>query len=66
MPPGSICFLFFFKKKKKGSVAVEDRENRIAPEERYERYVGLDILLSLYYALIYPFLTYGIVIWGNT
>ena len=29
-------------------------------------YVGLDILLSLYYALIYPFLTYGIIIWGNT
>ena len=28
--------------------------------------VGLDILLSLYYALIYPFLTYGIIIWGNT
>ena len=29
-------------------------------------YVGLDILLSLCYALIYPFLTYGIIIWGNT
>ena len=29
-------------------------------------YVGLSILLSLYYALIYPFLTYGIIIWGNT
>ena len=29
-------------------------------------YVGLDILLSLYYALIYLFLTYGIIIWGNT
>ena len=25
-----------------------------------------DILLSLYYALIYPFLTYGIILWGNT
>ena len=35
MPPGSICFGFFFKKTKKGSVAVEDRENRVAPEERY-------------------------------
>ena len=27
---------------------------------------GLDILLSLYYALIYPFLTYGIITWGDT
>ena len=24
------------------------------------------ILLKLYYALIYPFLIYGIIIWGNT
>ena len=29
-------------------------------------FVGLYILLSLYYALIYPFLTYGVIIWGNT
>ena len=30
VPPGSIFFFF-----KKGSVAVGDRENRVAPEERY-------------------------------
>ena len=30
MPPYSI-----FLKKKKGSVTVEDRENRVAPKERY-------------------------------
>ena len=29
-------------------------------------YIDLLILLSLYYALIYPFLTYWIIIWGNT
>ena len=29
-------------------------------------YVDLSILIKLYYALIYPFLTYGIIIWGNT
>ena len=29
-------------------------------------YVTLPILLQLYYSLIYPFLTYGIIIWGNT
>ena len=29
-------------------------------------YVPLDILISIYYALFYPFLTYGIVVWGAT
>ena len=29
-------------------------------------YVTLDILVKLYYALIYPFLTYGLISWGNT
>ena len=29
-------------------------------------YVTLPILLQLYYSLMYPFLTYGIIIWGNT
>ena len=29
-------------------------------------YVDLNILVKLYYALIYPFLIYGILIWGNT
>ena len=29
-------------------------------------YVDLSILIKLYYALIYPFLIYGIIIWGNT
>ena len=29
-------------------------------------YVTLDTLITLYYALQYPFLIYGILIWGNT
>ena len=29
-------------------------------------YVDTAILISLYYALIYPFLIYGIIAWGNT
>ena len=29
-------------------------------------YVNSNILLQLYYLLIYPFLTYGLSIWGNT
>ena len=29
-------------------------------------YVNLDTLITLYYAPLYPFLIYGILIWGNT
>ena len=29
-------------------------------------YIDSKTLLHLYYALIYPFLTYGIIAWGNT
>ena len=29
-------------------------------------YVTLDTLIALYFALLYPFLIYGILIWGNT
>ena len=29
-------------------------------------YVNSDILIELYYALLYPFLTYGLIFWGNT
>ena len=29
-------------------------------------YVNVDILIMLYYSLIYPFLTYGIQVWGLT
>ena len=28
--------------------------------------VTLDVLINLYYTLIYPFLFYGLVVWGNT
>ena len=37
---------------------------RILSKPRY--YVNSDILVKLYYALIYPFLTYGLISWGNT
>ena len=33
---------------------------------KLRHFVNNKILINLYYALIYPFLTYGIVIWGNT
>ena len=28
--------------------------------------ITLDVLINLYYTLIYPFLIYGLVVWGNT
>ena len=33
---------------------------------KLRHYVPLDTLISIYYALLYPFLTYGIVVWGAT
>ena len=33
---------------------------------KIRHYVNRNILLLLYYSLIYPFLTYGLSIWGNT
>ena len=33
---------------------------------KLRHYVPLDTLISIYYALFYPFLTYGIVVWGAT
>ena len=38
--------------------------NDIFPKLRY--YVNVDIPIMLYYSLIYPFLTYGIQVWGLT
>ena len=33
---------------------------------KIRHYVNLDILINLYYTLIYPYLTYGLIAWGNT
>ena len=29
-------------------------------------YLGLDVLINLYFSFIYPFLTYSLIVWGNT
>ena len=41
-----------------------ERSIGILSKLRY--YVTLDTLITLYFALLYPFLIYGILIWGNT
>ena len=28
--------------------------------------VSTEILMNLYYALVYPFIVYGLIVWGNT
>ena len=33
---------------------------------KLRHFVTDDILIQLYYSLVYPFLTYGLVVWGNT
>ena len=40
------------------------RGSRVLSKIRY--YVNRNILHQLYYSIIYPFLTYGLSIWGNT
>lgn len=32
---------------------------------KHRHYIGLKILVNFYYALVYPFLIYGIIVWGN-
>ena len=33
---------------------------------KLRHFVTNDILTQLYYSLVYPFLTYGLIVWGNT
>ena len=52
-------------KKQVKSISIKmKRSIVILSKLRY--YVHLDILISLYYSFIYPFLKYGLVVWGNT
>lgn len=40
------------------------RNNRVLSKIRH--FVSSNILTMLYFSLIYPFLTYGLIVWGNT
>ena len=41
-------------------------KRNIGAISKIRNFVTLDILINLYYSLIYPFLTYALVAWGNT
>jgi hypothetical protein len=41
-------------------------KRNIGAISKIRRFVSIDVLMNLYYSLIYPFLTYALVVWGNT
>ena len=47
------------------SISQKIKRN-IGAISRVGNYVNKQILINLYYALIYPFLTHALVAWGNT
>ena len=47
------------------NVAKKIKRN-IGAISKVRHFVCSDILVNLYYSLVYPFLTYGLVAWGNT
>ena len=53
-----------WKKQVKSILIRMKRSIGILSKLRY--YVHPDLLISLYYSFIHPFLTYGLVVWGNT
>ena len=48
------------------SYIVNKIKRNIGILSKLRYYVNLDFLVNLYYALVYPFLTYGLISWGNT
>ena len=48
------------------SYIAEKIKRNIGILSKLRYYVNSDILVELYYALIYPFLTYGLISWINT
>ena len=47
----------YIKKKKYSSIGILSKM-------RY--YVNINTLINLYYSLVYPFLIYGLIVWGST
>ena len=52
---------------KKHAHEVSKKNSRgIGILSKLRHFVTNDILTQLYYSLVYPFLTYGLIVWGNT
>ena len=52
--------------KKQVECVVKKVRREIGILSKIRHYITRDILKSLYYTLIYPFLIYGLIAWGNT
>ena len=52
--------------KKQVECVVKKVRRGIGTLSKIRHYITKDILKSLYYTLIYPFLIYGLIAWGNT
>ena len=52
--------------KKQVECVVKKVRRGISILSKIRNYITKDILKSLYYTLIYPFLIYGLIAWGNT
>ena len=67
-------FFLFYPKKLKPYKSLKNHVNELCLKlsktvgifSKLRYYVNVDILIMLYYSLIYPFLTYGIQVWGLT
>ena len=51
------CYVDYISRKVKRSIGLLSK---------LRCYVSRDTLINFYYSLIYPFLIYGIIVWGNT
>ena len=40
-------------------------KRNIGAISKIRHFISTNVLINLYYALIYPFLTYALVVWGN-
>ena len=58
-------FVIFHAKNKTKSPVTILTNNKAIDEVEEVKYLGIIIDSSVYYAIIYPFLLYGITIWGN-